>query len=304
MRPLLDMDTIQIEVTSACVHECSNCTRLVGHSKPFMMTMDEFVNAVDSLIDYPKMVGMMGGEPLIHPLFEEMCSYLRTRIPRERCGLWSTLPKGRERLAPVVAETFGSVLLNDHSHGDLYHGPILVSPEDLGMDSFTMWYRVHHCWIQNSWSASITPRGAFFCEVSAALDYLFQGPGGWPVEPGWWKRTPKDFTEQMESSCTRCGAPYQLRARRDTDGIDDISYSNLQRLAELRSPKVGRGRFAVYTEGVTGEEFHLNSFRREFDYFQKIAARYGLGLRPNTIGYLEPFLTREANKMLPEEVSQ
>jgi len=290
MRPLVDMDTIQIEITNACVHECSNCTRLVGHSKPFMMTMDEFRNAVDSLVDFPKMIGMMGGEPLIHPLFEEMCAYLRSRIPRERCGLWSTLPAGKERLAPVVAETFGSVLLNDHTYGDLYHGPILVSGEDLGLDEFTRWYFAHHCWVQNSWSASITPKGAFFCEVAAALDLLFQGPGGWPVEPGWWKKTPRDYVEQMNCSCTRCGAAYKLKARRDIDGIDDISYSNLQRLAELKSPKVGHGRFAIYTAGMVQDDYQLNSFRQDDTYFSKIAARYGLSLRHNSIGYLEPFI--------------
>lgn len=290
MRPLLDMDTIQIEITNACVCECSNCTRLVGHAKPFMMAMDEFKNAVDTLVDFPKMIGMMGGEPLIHPLFEEMCRYLRSRIPRERCGLWTTLPNGREHLAQVVAETFGNVLLNDHTYGELYHGPILVSPDDLHLDEFSKWYSIDHCWIQNSWSASITPKGAFFCEVAAALDYVFQGPGGWPVEPGWWKKTPKDYIEQMERSCTKCGAPYKLKARKDTEEIDDISYSNLQRLAELKSPKVGRGRFAIYTAGIITEEFHINQFRKDDQYFSKIAGRYGLGLRANSIGYLEPYL--------------
>ncbi len=290
MRPLLDMDTIQIEITNACICECSNCTRMVGHAKPFMMTMDEFRNAVDSLVDFPKMVGMMGGEPLIHPQFEEMCSYLRSRIPRERCGLWTTLPKGREQLAAVIAETFGNVLLNDHTHGDLYHGPILVSPDDLRLDEFTKWYFIDHCWIQNSWSASITPKGAFFCEVAAAFDYVFQGPGGWPVEPGWWKKTPKDYVEQMERSCSRCGAPYKLKARKDTDEIDDIGYSNLQRLAELKSPKVGHGRFAIYTAGIVSDEYHINQFRKDDDYFRTIAGRYGLGLRSNKIGYLEPYV--------------
>ena len=293
MRPLLDMDTIQIEITNACVHECANCTRMVGHAKPFIMTLEQFQSAVNSLVDFPKMVGVMGGEPLIHPQFEVLCAYLRSRIPRERCGLWTTLPSGKEYLAPVIAETFGNVLLNDHTHGDLYHGPVLVAGKDLGLDEFTQWYCIHHCWIQNSWSASITPKGAFFCEVAAALDLLFQGPGGWPVEPGWWKKTPKDYVEQMERSCCHCGAPYKLKARKDTDGIDDISYSNLQRLAELKSSKVANGRFAIYRSGLVQHDFHLNSFRGDTGYFQKIAARYGLGLRLNRINYLEPFLLSE-----------
>ena len=49
------------------------------------------------------------------------------------------------------------------------------------------------CWVQNEWSASITPKGAFFCEIAAALDMLFDGPGGWKIEPGWWRRTPEEF---------------------------------------------------------------------------------------------------------------
>ncbi len=88
MRPLLDMDVIQIEITNACVHQCANCTRLVGHAKkPFFMEMDFFKNAVDSLVDYPKMVGIMGGEPLLHPQFPEMAAYLKSKMPDKlRCG--------------------------------------------------------------------------------------------------------------------------------------------------------------------------------------------------------------------------
>ena len=26
-----------------------------------------------------------------------------------------------------------------------------------------------------------------FCEVAASLDYLFDGPGGYSLEKGWWK---------------------------------------------------------------------------------------------------------------------
>ena len=42
MRPLLDMDVIQIELTNACVNQCSNCTRLVGHAEPFFIELEDF----------------------------------------------------------------------------------------------------------------------------------------------------------------------------------------------------------------------------------------------------------------------
>lgn len=291
MRPLIDMDTIQIEITNACVHACANCTRLVGHTRqPFFMTLEDFQRAVDSLTAYPKMVGVMGGEPLIHPRFEDICAYLRSRVPRERCGLWSTLPAGKEHLAPIIAETFGSVLLNDHTHGDIYHCPVLVSPEDMQLEEFEKWYRIDHCWVQNSWSASITPKGAFFCEIAASLDMVLQGPGGWPVEAGWWKKTPKDYHAQMERYCRICGAAFPLEARKDTDGIDDVSASMLQRLEALGSPKLRKGLFRLHSGELCKEVKPLNQFRRDNSYFEKIARRYNLGLRPNRLNYLEPYL--------------
>jgi len=291
MRPLLDMDTIQIEITNACIHECSNCTRLVGHSeKPFFMTMDEFHRAVDSLVDFPKMVGIMGGEPLIHPQFKEMSDYLHSRIPRQRCGLWSTLPQGKEYLAPVVVEVFGNVLLNDHTHGDISHCPVLVSPLDMGIDEFIMWYHIDRCWVQNCWSASITPKGAFFCEIAGALDMVLKGPGGWPVDQGWWKKTPRDYSAQMENNCRLCGAAFPLFARKDTDGIDDISETMLKKLISVNSPKIRKGRFEKYTRGFVQNNVGINNFRRDQEYFDNIATRYGIGLRINSINYLEPFL--------------
>jgi len=139
MRSLLDMDTIQIEITNACVLQCSNCTRLIGHSK--------------------------------------------------------------KQYAPLIAEVYGNVLLNDHTLEELYHAPILVAGKDCIHDNFVMWYHIDHCWIQNCWSASITPKGAFFFEVAASFDAVFDGDGGWPVQLDWWKKTPKDYTEQMERFC-------------------------------------------------------------------------------------------------------
>ena len=46
----------------------------------------------------------------------------------------------------------------------------------------------------------------FFCEVAGALDMLFDGPGGWKVEPGWWKKEPKDFADQSHwcELCSGC----------------------------------------------------------------------------------------------------
>ena len=62
MRSPAEMRTIQIELTNACPHLCSNCTRHCGHHrKPFFMDLETFRRAVDSLAGFSGIVGIMGG---------------------------------------------------------------------------------------------------------------------------------------------------------------------------------------------------------------------------------------------------
>jgi len=38
------------------------------------------------------------------------------------------------------------------------------------------------------------------------MDLLFDGPGGYPLEKGWWNKTPQDFQDQVGRYCYQCGA--------------------------------------------------------------------------------------------------
>jgi hypothetical protein len=128
MRAISDMQVILIEITNACHLSCSNCTRFCGHHpKPFFMDMPTFRQAVDSLVDFPGMVGIMGGEPLLHRDFVEMASYLRQRIrAKQRRGLWSTIPPRKASYGPLIRDVFGHLNLNDHSVNTILHQPVLV----------------------------------------------------------------------------------------------------------------------------------------------------------------------------------
>lgn len=293
MRALLDMDTIQIEVTNACVRSCSNCTRLCGHhDTPYFMPLPAFKQAVDTMVEYPKMTGIMGGEPLLHPQFAELCNYAASRIPKERLGLWTSLPRGYERYAELICRTFGHIFINDHTQDNFYHCPVLVAAEEVVPDRRRLFYIVEHCWLQNSWSASINPKGAFFCEVAAALDLLLDGPGGWPVEPYWWTRTPKDFTEQVERWCPLCGCALPLPRRPSTDGRDDISPGMLVRL-KGRSRKVRNGRYVVSDLKLVENPEPMAAYK-DMNYRQKVAARYGIYLVTNGQGFCTPVYTGRA----------
>jgi hypothetical protein len=333
------METIQIELTSACVLKCSNCTRFCGtHRVPFFIEADQFHAAIDSLVGFAErtrgIVGFMGGEPLLHPQFAEFCEYALSRIPRRKLGLWSTFPDSPnyKKYREIIVKTFGNILLNDHSRADILHAPVLMAAEDFfretcpecagtgnvggmppddtgrtcancgGKGTVTneadLFGATERCWVQESWSAAINPKGAFFCEVAASLADLFDGPEGWKVEPGWWKRTTKDFAAQRDWACRKCGAALPLaRSRNSQDERDDVSASNLIRLEEVKSRKVAKGDFVLHDRFQFDRRLvnhtYPNQTYKDMEYRQGIAARYDMYLTTNGGGYWEPHLKED-----------
>lgn len=278
MKSPADMQIIQIDITNACTKKCSNCTRFCGnHRKPFMMDFETFKRAVDSMEGFPGIVGIMGGEPTLHPQFEEFARYFASKFgtggPLEngrkpissfnahivgkvfdiennnRRGLWSIMGKRYYEHYELIQETFGYQVVNDHaSPSD--HAALLITRKELGIPD-DEWVKMRDaCWIQNRWSASIHPKGAFFCEVAAALDATFDGPGGWPIEPGWWKRKPEDFKEQLKY-CEMCSACLKVPTRDANQETDDVSPLMYDKLVQIRSPKIKQKLINIVPVGVS-----------------------------------------------------
>ena len=92
----------------------------------------------------------MGGEPLLHPDFEQICKYLSSKKDRMGCGLWTTLPKGKEKYREIIVETFGCIFLNDHSKPGIMHTPLLTASDEIMDDKDSMWKLIDNCWVQNT----------------------------------------------------------------------------------------------------------------------------------------------------------
>ena len=274
------MRIIEIDITNACDKRCSNCTRLCGHhQKPYFMNFETFKRAVDSLDGYQGIRSIMGGEPTLHPEFERFIRYLGSKFPKRKNpyiypqkdfikkvhqveldnfemindgveridivgpGMFSNMGATYKKHYEVISDILPFQGLNDHLN-PIYHQTALITRKELGIPD-DEWVKLRdNCWLQNEWSAGITPKGAFFCEVAGVLDMLLDGPGGWPIEPGWWKRTPDQFGDQLHW-CELCGFALDTFTRDSAEEVDDMSPEWYERLKRLQSPKLRSGRANV-----------------------------------------------------------
>jgi len=271
MRSPAEMNIIQIDITNACMFSCSNCTRFCGqHPKPFFMEPETFRRAVDSLDGFEGVIGIIGGEPTLHPQFDQLVSYYSSKVPEPRPrafiqqpvdsfsayartvkymrgrsrGLFTSLGNGYYRNFEQIQDVFAYQSINDHQSVNT-HQAILITRKELGIPD-QEWFRLRDsCWIQNLWSASITPKGAFFCEIAACLDMLFDGPGGWPIEPGWWKRTPADFGDQLHW-CEMCSMALKVPTMDATHQTDIVSPAMAEKLKKINGPKIRNQHFAIF----------------------------------------------------------
>jgi len=294
MRSPAKMLHIQIDITNVCDKRCSNCTRFCGnYKKTFNMNFDTFKRAVDSLDGFGGTYGIIGGEPTLHPEFERFIQYIASKFkpfpavkklvyPQKDFirtqhsfeienrsemdvggttlfrtngpGLWSNMGASYKKHYEIISDLFCVQYLNDHMNPS-FHQPGLFARKDLGIPD-EEWHKLRDaCWIQNEWSATITPKGAFFCEVAGALDMLFDGPGGWSIEPGWWKREPKDFGDQLHW-CELCGFALNTFTRDSDEEIDDVSPTMYEMLKKADSPKLKSDRINLLKieNGVICEE--------------------------------------------------
>lgn len=266
MRNIREMTVIHIEVTNACHLRCANCTRHIGHhKKPFFMDLDFIEKAIDSLEGFPGRIGLMGGEPLLHPNIEQIVEMYAKKINRRQRHIWTAGHKW-ETYKDLIYKNFDEDLItfNDHTAPGK-HQPLLVSINDVVENKETIEELINNCWVQEQWSASITPKGGFFCEVAGSLDFLLDGPGGVKIEKNWWKKNLEEFKQQINNNCYKCSACIPLKTETDGFGgrlgptIDTISKSNLELLKE-KSLKIKKGHYKLMTKKLTDAEIIQNSF--------------------------------------------
>lgn len=197
-----------------------------------------------------------GREPI-----EDFSQYALERLGDQssRRGLWSSLGPGFYRHLEVINEVYDYWCINDHVNAGLHQG-MLISRKDFCKETGTTddeWLENrNNCWVQKNWSASINHQGAHFCEVAAAIDNLFyDGKYAWPVEKGWWQRTPEEFGDQLHL-CNHCALAQPGPSVVAHDDIDIVSRENLELLKAKGSPAVRKNQIEVYDPKNVPEHRH------------------------------------------------
>ena len=213
-----------IDITNKCPQACAYCSRGTRHIRPdqrFEMTLEQVETALKSYYGKRGDIGMIGGEPLLHTQFTEICALYRKYFPREwpgeggadpgicRLRIWSAaVPHAKwSEYHDVIQETFSGLQINVHTpekQRRCKHQPSTIAVGDV-CDKETADKLIDACWVPRGWCSTVNHKGAFFCEVAAGLDTILDGPGGWPVEPGWWRRTQADCKDQRDRWCHLCG---------------------------------------------------------------------------------------------------
>jgi len=227
------------------------------------MDLDMFRKAIRSLEGWPNGIGIIGGEPTIHPQFREICYILKDelRVPKPKLGLWTSGGVRYEQHKDLIDQTFRMVALNPHTElqkNVCLHQPLTIASEDVIEDKEYLWALIDDCWAQRAWCPSIAPKGCFFCEVAYALDVLLDGQGGYPIEPNWWRKEPRDFRDQVERYCRYCGMAIPMQRVPLGSGKELISPTLLELFKQHNLRRLGEDDVEVFDRKLTKEEIAKN----------------------------------------------
>lgn len=250
---------IQIWVTRACDKACLHCTQGSNFAgNPGMISLDNFERACKSLKSYHGVVGMFGGNPAMHPKFEELCEILASHIPYERRGIWCNNPLGK---AAKMREIFNPRYSNINVHldraayeefrrdwpecspvglnSDSRHSPVFAALSDMSdTNEGQRWQLISECDINHHWSGMFGQfRGElrfWFCEVAGAQSMLHQGQPDYP-DTGLkvdavdgrecWNLSMNSYATQVRKHCLECGVPMRGRGElsQSPNGVEQIS---------------------------------------------------------------------------------
>jgi hypothetical protein len=216
------------------------------------MSLEQFEEALKSYQGFNGLIGIIGGEPLMHPKFREMCELIRKYYPPTKMHLFTAIDPAKSKFRDIIPSTFYYIAYHAHDKEDEFsHQPLTIAIKDVVEDEKLKDELIDKCWLQEKWCCTITDDGAFFCEVGASIAKLM-GRKGWDItsDPKWWMRTPDQFGDQLDM-CQLCGMCVPMERPKMAVHEELISSSFLKLLVDNNLPI---GEYKLFDRKITVEE--------------------------------------------------
>lgn len=258
MPPIRTRWICQVDVTSRCPRSCVQCNRFTSlrrEDRHFHMSLDYLEKAFDSLDrEWSNgKIGIIGGEPLIHPEFKQLSEMVRKRWTAKGrwCMLFTSLPDALDKHKDLVRRCYTKVNVNDKQGPDKTHQRIMVASRDVIYNARLRRLIQTRCWVPKFWAPSITPLGVYFCEIAASICGTLRGPDGWALDEPWGTYTAPDY-ERQRWACDWCGMCIPQEKDRVDDNVTSISVSWWKAMKDNEIKPIKNWRFANI--GILTEE--------------------------------------------------
>lgn len=200
---------INILITNYCNLSCGGCSQQCGYipkDKLWHIPVEQLEWNIKLLLDvrgYIHDLGIFGGEPTIHPKYDEILIMLKQFKVHFQIYSNGIIPKKNKWNHSY------SIVKKDRN-SSLNFQPTSVAPQDvIKIDNKRFYWEKAQkdCDMYNKYCSIIYNNRAYFCEPAAAWDVMTGEDHGWPLKWGEdpFLRTFEEVDEQAVNFCYRCG---------------------------------------------------------------------------------------------------
>ena len=252
-----------ITITNVCNLHCGGCSQLCGHFEKeqlWFIDLEQLKINIEIMGEHiSKKIWIFGGEPTLHPKFNEIKEILYSYENYEfiifsngrlhdisQCKV----EKKENRIGAWVHDKNNVTFLIDFKE---YYGkddipmkmfnPTLVAPIDVLKikDKKYYWEQAKkHCICWNKCGVTIYNNKAYLCEVAPAFDQISGEDNGWVIEKDKnpFDKTNEEIAKQAEKFCYRCAAGFSNDKKIIPDQkICDKSFVSVENLKIIKKRK-------------------------------------------------------------------
>lgn len=200
-------DRIEIDITYLCNLRCQNCNRSISLApEKLHISLDTIKQFVAGSIERKKqwkVIRVLGGEPTLHPEFEQVIAeLLKYRVWEPSCSI-IVVSNGNSRAVNAALEKLPAEIEVENSAKTANIQPSFGPFNDAPIDDPAFKHAEYRngCDIMETCGMGLTPLGYYPCAIAGGIDRIAGKNLGYSTLPS----DHDDMTELCEEMCRLCG---------------------------------------------------------------------------------------------------